>query len=335
MMSITLTSEDNAVFARLQSTGRISAGLRRVMTQRWNRCCICDQSVEKNRPAFAGYGYDDDPLLVGAECADKLSELATPVYWTGRLDLSVPDDQAVWRYMDFGKFVTMLRQKGLYVPAAETFEDKFEGAIGLASRQSDWDRFYLDFFRTAVTTPPLGVTARILTEAEIEAECARLLKDFKSNWRDLRKTLVSCWHANDGESEALWRLYCPPSTLGVAVRSSVNQLWGLNSVRADTLVGRVRYVNFARSFAANDLERIFCKRSSLQHENEVRLVLSNDRKRPASGMLIPYDLDILLKEVVISPFAPPWFADTVVDIIDKYESKLPVRNSDLVAEPFY
>ncbi|MBW6423190.1 hypothetical protein KX729_17165 [Rhizobium sp. XQZ8] len=335
MAGIDLQPADKAVFGRLKSTGHITHSLRRVMTQQWNRCCVCGKAVTHNRPAFAGYDTSGIPLLVGAECADRLSELATPVYWTGKLDLSVPDRQFVWRYMDFGKFVTMLKQRGLFVPAADTFEDRFEGAIGLANRQVAWDQFYLDFFRQAVTTLPPGVPPQVKSEDEIEVECKRLLNDFKSDSRNIRKTLVSCWHANDGESEALWRLYCPPSTLGIAIKTTAEHLWSIGAARPDVLVGRVHYVDFAKAFASNDIERIFCKRASLRHENEVRLVLSNDRKHPTPGALIPYDLNLLIQQVVVSPFAPSWFSETVSDVIGKYGMGFNVRSSELADEPFY
>ena len=144
------------------------------MTQQWNVQRL-HHFVFPGHPAFAGYGQDGAPLYVGSCCANQLTELATPSYWTGTLNLSVPEAQPLWRYMDFPKFVAMLGQRGLYFPRADTLEDKFEGAIGLARRQSDWDEYYLAFFREAVTTPPPGVELPPTSAEQIEAEAQRLL----------------------------------------------------------------------------------------------------------------------------------------------------------------
>ena len=154
---INIQPEDQAVFDRLKSTGHITHGLRRAMTQQWNKCAICNIAVSPGRPAFAGYGVNDVPLLVGSCCAGQLAELATPVYWTDSLNLSVDDQQHVWRFMDLAKFVAMLRQRGLYFARADKLEDRFEAAVGLAYREPDWDRHYLNFFREAVTTAPPGL----------------------------------------------------------------------------------------------------------------------------------------------------------------------------------
>ncbi|MEH6519706.1 hypothetical protein [Sulfitobacter sp.] len=126
------------------------------MTQRYNRCSICGKTIEEKRPAFAGYGSGNSPLVTCADCSDALKELATPVYWTGTLDLSVDETQAIWRYMDFSKFVAMLQQGGLYFTRASDFSDPFEEAAGISSREITWNQHYLSFFKDAVVTPPAG-----------------------------------------------------------------------------------------------------------------------------------------------------------------------------------
>ncbi len=74
-------------------------------------------------------------MLVGACHADQLIELATPVYWSGSLDLSVEDERVVWRYMDFAKFVSMVQHQGFFASPASHLGDRFEGAVGLVSRE--------------------------------------------------------------------------------------------------------------------------------------------------------------------------------------------------------
>ena len=305
------------------------------MTQQWNRCVSCNHQIPKGRPAFAGYEAGGIPLLVGACCAHQLRELATPVYWTGTLNLSVEDSQSVWRYMDFAKFVAMLQQGGLYFPSAHKLEDPFEGALGLARREPDWNEYYLDHFRKMVVTAPPEFSEPDFSEERIESEAKRLLEELKAGSLRARSLLVSCWHANDMESEALWRLYCPPPTPGVAIRTTVGQLWEATAQDASAVVGRVHYLDFRHSFATIQNERIFCKRRSLSHEREVRVTLQNDYENPVKGKTHTCDLSVLIEEVTIFPFAPLWFADVVSGAIEKFGYAFEVRQSELLEEPFY
>lgn len=335
MSEIDIQPEDRAVFDRLKSTGRITHNLRRVMTQRWNQCSTCNQKIASGRPAFAGYHANGTSLIVGACCADQLTELATPHYWTTKLNVSVEDAQPVWRYMDFAKFVAMLQDGGLYFPRADKLDDRFEGAAGLATREQEWDLHYLDFFKRAVATPPPGYPQHDISEESLEREASKLLKQLKSVSSSTRSLLVSCWHGNSVESEALWRLYCPPPMTGIAIRSNVGRLWDATAQEGSAVVGRVHYLNFRKSFAHLHSDRIFCKRQSLSHEQEIRAVLENRRTNPVSGKIVACDLNALIDEVIVSPFAPPWFSDIVSGVIQKFGYAFEWRASELMDEPFY
>lgn len=303
------------------------------MTQQWNVCSVCDHLIMPGRPVFGGYDSHSRPVYVGACCAaEHLAELASPVWWRNSLRLSVPDGQALWRYMDFAKFAAMLRERGLYFPRADILEDRFEGALGLASREAAWDAHYLEAFRGVVARPPSGEAN--LSPDEIETQAHDLLRSWKQSSLRSRLKFVSCWHLNTVESEALWRLYCPPGAPGVAIQTTVDALWNATGSESTTIVGRVHYLDFRESYAVSD-QRIFCKRSSLRHEQEVRAVLQNDPGDSATGRVVACDLASLIHDVVVSPFAPPWFEPLLVDVIDRFGFSFPVRRSELSEEPFY
>jgi hypothetical protein len=104
--------------------------------------------------------------------------------------------------MDFAKFVALLEQRAVYFARADRLGDTFEGAAGITDRRPEWDAF--DFFRHAVSTGP--GQKELPSTAHVEQEAARLLREFSTiGERDRRRTFVSCWHANTGESEALWQ----------------------------------------------------------------------------------------------------------------------------------
>lgn len=335
MTQFAIEAEDEAVFARLKATYRITHELRHVMTRQWNRCIVCGQHVPKNRPTFAGYGFDDKPLLVGACCGNSLKELATHSYCNLRPNLSVEDEQQVWRYMDFAKFVGMLQQRGLFFSRADRLEDRFEGAVGLAKHQADWDRYQLEYFKAAVENPPEGRTGPDLSQEHIDSEANRLLSAFKEQSVGTRSMLLSCWHANTGEAEALWRIYCPPSTAGVVIQSTVGRLWDASARGRGAVVGRVHYLDFRRSFSADGIYRLFFKRMSLSHESEIRILLDNDIGSDAPGKILNCDLDALIQQVIVSPFAPPWFTNVVAGVVERFGYHFETRRSELLDEPFY
>jgi hypothetical protein len=336
MTGINITPDDQRVFDRLKSTGRITHSLKKLMTNQWNSCSACGGAIPKGRPVFAGYDIQANPIFVGVCCADHLSELASPTYWgvTHTLNIAVRDEQVLWRYMDFAKFLAMLKQKGLYFAKADRLEDPFEGAMGLARREEAWDSYYLEYFRRVVATPPPGSAVRDLSPQDIESSAQRLLEQLKAGNLKDRSSLVSCWHANTVESEALWRLYCPPSTAGVAIRTTARALWAATSEEPSAVVGRVHYVDFRTDYA--DLqERIFCKRLSLAHENEVRAVIQGNLDSSIGGRLVLCELASLIECVVVSPFAPPWFPEIAEDVTDRFGYNFEVRPSELLDQPFY
>lgn len=335
-MSINIQPEDQAVFDRLKSSGGVTAELRRVITQGFNRCNRCGSRILSGRPAFAGYDAENTPLLACADCAQShMIRLATPVYPSQNLDISIPDETTLWRYMDFAKFAAMLSQRGLYMPRADMMDDRFEGALGLASREADWDNYHLDYYRKIVAGPgPDGRPSR-WSANEVEVHAQRLLRETKAASAESRSFQISCWHANRGESEAQWRLYCPPPTFGVALRSTVGRLWDALAKEPKAVVGQIHYLDFNRSFAVTGRDRIFCKRASLSHECEVRAVIRDHAQDPAPGRLICCDLGALIDAVVLSPFAPTWFEGVVAEVIGKFDFHFPTQRSELLEMPFY
>jgi hypothetical protein len=235
--------------------------------------------------------------------------------------------------MDFAKFVSMLEQRAIYFARSDLLGDAFEGAAGIADRREEWDKFYLDFFREAVRTVPDRKVE--LSSEELEREARSLLEQFAFVGEHQRKrTFVSCWHRNAGESEALWRLYCPPPMTGVAIKTNAGLLTQALVQESHFKIGHVQYVDFRKAFAGQH-DRIFWKRQSLSHEAEVRAVIERHKAREQTGFSVPVDLEKILLTVVPSPFAPTWFGELVASAMRRFEVKLTVARSELLSTPFF
>jgi hypothetical protein len=221
----------------------------------------------------------------------------------------------VWRYMDFTKFVSLLDSGSLYLSAANRFEDPYEGAMSHANQLID------DF-------PP---------------EFREVLSKFRHWGRSW--TYINCWHMNEVESAAMWRLYSQTAE-AVAIQSTYSKL--RDCLPESTYIGTVKYIDYDNMpIPENNLFYPYVhKRLSFQHEKEVRVLLQElphipgegfDRTRINSeaGKLIKLDLTRLVDEIYVSPTAPSWFLHLVVSICQRYDYALRVRQSDLSRSPIF
>jgi hypothetical protein len=317
----------------MESTGNFTADLLALRARSYDRCQTCDRALPEGEPALAGYGASGEALYVGACCSGRVTELASHIYWWWKVDTRVSPEITLWRYMDLAKFLHLLESRSLFFPRADKFDDAFEGASGLAERQGEWDSHYLEYFRGAIRRPPEGYPSP--PEESVEPEAQRLLIEMKAGIkRERESTYISCWHANPGESEALWRLYCPAGSAGVALQTTAGRLASALDA-SDIELGRVHYIDYRKGFSGLH-DRIFWKRSSLSHEAEVRAVFKQrflHEENNGAARLV--DVETLCVSVVPSPFSPPWFSDLLQSLLERYELMIPLARSELLSRPFF
>jgi hypothetical protein len=225
----------------------------------------------------------------------------------------------IWRYLDFAKFVWMLDQRRLSMPHCTLMEDPFEG------------------------TTPQRLIEDLESRAERENNRARLER-LRKLAGDFRKGyFVSSWHANDVESEAMWKLFSA-STNAVALQTTFARL--RDSLPPYVGVGMVRYIDYrSEALAGADLfQWIMHKRKSFAHEQEVRAVASLHTPDDIGGKEIraqsdefgfypEIDLEKLIEAVHVHPLAEKWFVELVRRVVERFGISLPVRRSEMAAKP--
>ena len=213
--------------------------------------------------------------------------------------LAEPPDESstLWRFMDFTKYVAMLHRRSLFFARADEMPDPFEGRYG-RRRQVD----------------ALG----------------------HHGARQLRKqVLLSCWHENEHESAAMWRIYLSAED-GIAIRTSFPRLCqALSATNEKIVAGKVRYVDERRPAPLSDLELapFFCKRKSFEYEREVRLLCRAADADEQLGRYVAVDLQELIEQVVIAPTAESWLLDLVSSVTEKYGVTVPVAASTMLDCP--
>jgi hypothetical protein len=253
-----------------------------------------------------------------------------------------PEDESIVisQYMSFAKFVSLLNTKSLYFTRADKFKDNFEGSYPARDVQ-EREQLANQLIATMKIPKSQHGTIRALVERDRE-------KNPKIN-KNLRKyILINCWHMNEHESHAMWRLY-PKSDEGLCIRSTYKKIKDcLSKIPDDVFIGQVKYIDHSKGAldSGNKLSPFIHKRKEYEYEQEIRAIiskLSDIKKRKINsnidtvehGIYVPVDLKKLIDEVRIAPASQKWLADTVRAIIDNYDYKFKVLPSSLDENPLF
>lgn len=245
--------------------------------------------------------------------------------------------QVVWRYMDFTKFLSMLQYKALFFCSCALMQkmDPFEG---------EYPKNNLKNLRNK--------KAFIQLPKEYSQKPSVYRRKFLEN------VGINCWHANDTENAAMWKVYLS-SKDGIAIKSTIKNLKESFNLNNEDIVyiGNIHY----NDYDANDINMdnneylqnvieladkeinkhsisdsdilnklakhyyplIMSKRKEFEYGKEIRLISPINQKTKLqriknNGKLVKLDLKILIDEIIISPSSDKWYVDLVKDVIKSY-----------------
>ena len=222
------------------------------------------------------------------------------------------DKSQTWRYMNFVSFVSLLQTRQLFFSSPGRLDDPFEGFV-----------------------PP--AIAALYTETEPQRQqvggSTKLWKAAMAI-RDQRERLgastaryfVNCWHMNEFESAAMWKLYGRDT--GIAIRSTKARLMqGFDVEGSNVSIAPVTYFDYnvgdlsgipipesglPEQFRLMVTPELCFERKSFEHERELRvLTWETDPETNRAGKYVPVDLDALIEKVYVSPLSPDWVAEVV------------------------
>lgn len=230
----------------------------------------------------------------------------------------------IWRYMNFSKYISLLKKRSLWFCRTDRFVDNHEGSLSVPTAE----RFELHD-KSLGKAKELREFARSMGYRSYE-EMARVRR-----YQTRKDTALNCWHISDRESAALWELYS--SEEGVAICSTIGRLMeALRDCEDKIYIGKVRYIDYSTYEFPEDVDRLapyIHKRLSFHHERELRVIIRRQRSAQfepgikSPGMYVPVDLKRLLANVFVSPRGPRWFYDLVCSV----SNQLGIRRS-LVAQ---
>jgi hypothetical protein len=239
------------------------------------------------------------------------------------------DTNKIWRYIDFTQFVYMLEYKALFFPS-----------IAILRGQDPYEGSFYNFIH-----PKLRPIFQRDSNAENIVNAQNIVKTFDSEL--CSQSYVNCWHINNGESAALWKLY-PKSNEGIAIVSTVarfkkaitntqEKVYLLKIVYGDKKKLSTPVHKSGRSMYIIDL--IIYKRACFRHENEIRAFvyhkdLSSSSITNNDGLLVDkVDLNKLVQKIIVGPESPSWLCDLVKKVCQTYGYDFKVTRSDLFKAP--
>lgn len=221
----------------------------------------------------------------------------------------------IWRYMDLPKFLSLLESESLYFARADKLGDPFEGSFTEQNRTELGDDYQAGFFQ--------------------------IYKKFRTT------TLVNCWHLNEHESEAMWKLYSK-SNAGIAVQSTYSRL--IDALAKDNIfnqhIGLIKYIDYNSDTIdlSNAFNSFVCKRKSFEHERELRAIICLDFINPGiawpgtrvnHGLHISVDLNKLIEKIHVAPNCDNWILDLIKSLVKRHNLNFEVIRSSMDDTPLY
>ncbi len=130
----------------------------------------------------------------------------------------------IWKYMDLGKFISLLTTKCLYFACPSQFQDLSEGTLPKTHVDALSKMLQEQFVKPTLS---LRQQFAALSPAALQ-EFDDITRKGAVDLRDASRTAtlrfgVSCWHKSEYESEAMWKLYAAAGQ-GIAIESTIGQL---------------------------------------------------------------------------------------------------------------
>jgi hypothetical protein len=236
-----------------------------------------------------------------------------------QLTLRHADDQKIWRYMNYEKFQGLIQSESLFFCRADKLDDKWEGIFPVKMIE----KFELDTrsFPSDDGNTYTGLQWHVQKEA--------------------RSHLVNCWHMDDTESFAMWKIYCGDHQRSITIQSTIGRLKQSFSANDERIwIGEVEYIDFRewepenRFFNVNipnTLRTFFLKWHYFKYENELRALINKayNKHKADKGILVKVNLTQLIDCIYVSPTCSQKDEQAIKAILDEHNCPFPIRRSDL------
>ena len=181
----------------------------------------------------------------------------------------------------------------------------------------------------------------------------RAVRESAKSWEMFRRfMMVSCWRESQHDSEVMWRAYAK-GRYGLAIKTDMESLASCFLTRHADAIARVEYASYDHEIIPfGFITPLLFKRGQFGDEHEVRAIMTDLHEYETTegggnseqsvylkdivvddGRYCNVDLNQLIHEIVVSPYAVPWLPGLVRSVAKKYGLDAPVVRSSLTEEP--
>lgn len=225
----------------------------------------------------------------------------------------------IWRYLTLPKFIDLLHSRTLFFTRADLLrgEDKAEGS-SLTNADLDAIKFFDELSKRNIRIPHQNLANTSINDLMALSQRTQEVSEELL----IKKYFINCWHMNEHESFAMWKIYSEP--FGVCVQSTYNSLTrAFNDPEYSFLKhpkiysGEVKYINWDSDSMPRDngFWPVMHKKREFKYENELRCIVWEHNKNVVK---VGVDLDRLIHNIHINPYTPPWFHNVIVSLCEKY-----------------
>lgn len=256
--------------------------------------------------------------------------------------LQIEENTIIWRYLDLDKFESLLRDKALFFCRADKFIDPFEGSI--PKKEADY-RLFEQMRVAQFHKIPFD-----------RKKAEKNIADLSSTHKDLKSShLINCWHINNTESDAMWRIYLKDNE-GVAIQTTPKKLFeSLGNCTEKIYPGKVRYLDYDKDVFHDSEEYPYQsynvsvpfvhKRLAFAHEKEFRLVFEIheayrnkeywENQPFHKGKLVPINVSSLVEKIILPPTIDQPTKKKIATLASSYGYSFTLEDSKLLDKPIY
>lgn len=243
----------------------------------------------------------------------------------------INEDFKIVRYLDIIKFLSMLQNESIFFCRLDKLEDRFEGTSPKPNRE-----YQKNYYRSIYRDLP----SNFESEEEFVAKRMHERIDMENRFRKI--CCISCWNKFENESYAMWKIYSDMNK-GIMITSSIENLRKAFQETPETVqLTRIDYINHETDFIANPgnlNSTVLHKNIAYSFEEEIRLMYTVntvdswdydwESEKNKNGKSLKINLDYLIDEIVLSPFAEPWYFMMIENLLEKYGLKKKLKYSIL------
>lgn len=251
-------------------------------------------------------------------------------------------DAIIWRYLDLEKYYSFLKEKALFFCRADKFSDPFEGSLP----KIEAEHRIKEELRSAKL---LGLDFDEEKSTTIVADLGKMHRDLKKN------TVVNCWHINNNESDAMWRLYLKDNE-GVAIQTTCKLIYDIIEKAKERIgLSKIRYINYETDIWFHRTEYphtnyntfipFIHKRIEFAQENEFRLLheleIEDDidefwnRQPNHKGVFVQVDPCKIIQKIYLPPTIDRKAVRRIEEISKEFGFNFQLEKSKLSYEPLY